>query len=574
MDVWPLEHHALMLAPALALAAGPAVWLLRHRRTDGPARCRRCGYDAAGLMPRADLARLAAGGAARALRGLAARPIAPAPRVARRVPSRVPCPECGTNLARPGRLITRRPARRPRLRALAAVALAAPALLAAGSALTSGPTSQRSAWRLLLDVRLGNRGTARQAVRELRTRWWDGRLPAAAERTLAAWSVAAWTDGVESACLGTPTPLSTVARAALRDGDLFTLAASTGSVPTAVVGEIAAAAMAALADDGIWGNADTARVVLQTLDLSAEPALRHALRTGDAQQKAEALLLLLALLPNDDDPLLAEAAVSLLAQHDIEHWSRHRGAGLYRLMRGTPRQRRLLVGALSRAVDAPRDERQARNALSILLNLANEAALAEADEPSDANAEPAGPDAHAGMDAPDAAMLRRFAAGVARFPSLAGPVAVALSNHASAAEPIVRDMLASAEPAARFVAALVLLRVGRYSDADAPALAAAVLPHLRDNTIGGDAALAVAALLKIGPAALPSLHAELDSPDLDAQARDMIPRVMQEILDPARTPAEVEARWNGNAVAETLRWDRDRLAPDRAWLDLRWPDPE
>ena len=98
--------------------------------------------------------------------------------------------------------------------------------------------------------------------------------------------------------------------------------------------------------------------------------------------------------------------------------------------------------------------------------------------------------------------------------------------------PIFRDRLivnlASSNPKERLISALLLAE--HRETLLAGDLAGVLLPHLRDNSIQGDASTAAHALFKLGPAIRP--YAEAAKESYDAQQADMVRLILHQLDNP------------------------------------------
>ena len=109
-----------------------------------------------------------------------------------------------------------------------------------------------------------------------------------------------------------------------------------------------------------------------------------------------------------------------------------------------------------------------------------------------------------------------------------------LIKHAARAEPLLADALKSPDLQQRFCAAIILGFAARPRHAET--ICAILIPHLRDNSIRGDALWASCALYHLGHAAELHLLAASLRP-VDQQQRELLALILSDIRDPLPCPA-------------------------------------
>ncbi|GDY12926.1 hypothetical protein LBMAG53_18040 [Planctomycetota bacterium] len=114
----------------------------------------------------------------------------------------------------------------------------------------------------------------------------------------------------------------------------------------------------------------------------------------------------------------------------------------------------------------------------------------------------------------------------------------ALCRYAARDQAVLEANLEDALIQRRFGCA-VLLAFNRRSDLS-PRIAPILLPHLRDNHLEGDAALAVRGLFLLGQAAEPMLRAAL--PTADPQQRSLIEMILRDWADPPTSAWKAQQR--------------------------------
>ena len=122
--------------------------------------------------------------------------------------------------------------------------------------------------------------------------------------------------------------------------------------------------------------------------------------------------------------------------------------------------------------------------------------------------------------------------------SLAGEGTAFLLRHAEAAEAVLVEGLHAGDRRQSFLCAFVLGTAGLHAHRDA--VVSRLLPHLGDNDVSGDAMMAGAALLRLGPSVAGPLAAA--RPRCDVQARAVIDLILRDLEDPPDTPAKLRAR--------------------------------
>ncbi len=109
-----------------------------------------------------------------------------------------------------------------------------------------------------------------------------------------------------------------------------------------------------------------------------------------------------------------------------------------------------------------------------------------------------------------------------------------LIKHAALAEPLLADALKSTDLQQRFCAAIILGFVALPRHAET--ICAILIPHLRDNSIRGDALWASCALYHLGRAAELHLLAASLRP-VDQQQRELLALILADIREPLSSPA-------------------------------------
>lgn len=498
----------LMLASLITAALGALALAfgLIGRRVDRVPRCRFCGFDMSGA---------AVGDT---------------------------CPECGPE--RFHRRGIRHGQRRTRWAVSGlGVIMLLPLLPLATLWLTGGPVANRLSTRLLLDLRVpALRQDRDEALRELTARWSNGELAKWQQRLLADWSTRAWAMRLPDE--------------ALRSVALFEQVAWTGHLEPSLNAAIIAAAAADLRSDDRSRNADRARSVLALMGQDAEPTLRDLVDTGDPQQRRIAAHLLLDAGAFAADPAVLRVLVDNLKNDDIESNAADARWALRSIVDGPDEAAKRALGPLLEDAVATGDTQGAARAASLLYAL-------DPEHPAE--------------------VLLRRALSLCRLtppnradaqwrrPWSVQETSAILAQHKHRILDALTQALASDDARERFVAAWALTTgdTQGLNPATAQRIAEVMIPHLAENTIGGDGSAACASIYRAGPATLPALHAALANGP-DEQQRDLLTRLIRDITQPPTSPLEWELKWGGNPASPRLQWTPlDRYAAES--IDLDWP---